>query len=87
MSEAVIMPSLMMLTSIVSEESFARDRHTDTHRQAHTDTASSIFTFSKSEDLLTKTDHYTCTRCKMSRRKTNINTQQPILLTNKPNII
>ena len=29
MSEAVTMPSLMMLTSIVSEESLVRDTHTD----------------------------------------------------------
>ena len=28
MSEAVTVPSLMMMTSIVSEESFARDTHT-----------------------------------------------------------
>ena len=32
MSEADAMPSLMMMTSIVSEESLARDRQTDTHR-------------------------------------------------------
>ena len=35
MSEAVTMPSLTMMTSTVSEESLARDRHTD--RQTHTD--------------------------------------------------
>ena len=28
-SEAVIVPSLMMMTSTVSEESLERDRHTD----------------------------------------------------------
>ena len=31
MSEAVTVPSLMMMTSIVSEESLASDRHTDRH--------------------------------------------------------
>ena len=31
MSRVVTMPSLMMMTSIVSEESLARDTHTDTH--------------------------------------------------------
>ena len=29
MSEAVAMPSLMMMTSIVSKESLARETHTD----------------------------------------------------------
>ena len=33
MPEAVIMPSLMMMTSTVSEESFAMDTHTHTHTQ------------------------------------------------------
>ena len=42
MSEAVTVPSSMMLTSTVSDESLARDRHTD----RHTDTASSMLTFS-----------------------------------------
>ena len=31
MSETVTMPSLMMMTSIISEELLARDTHTDTH--------------------------------------------------------
>ena len=37
MSEAVIVPSLMVMTSIVSEESLARDTHrqTDTHTDFH----------------------------------------------------
>ena len=35
MSEAVTVPSLMMMTSIVSKESLARDRHTDTHTHTH----------------------------------------------------
>ena len=43
MSEAVIMPSLMMMTSIVSEESLAKDPHADTQ----TDLASSILNFFK----------------------------------------
>ena len=30
MSEAVTVPSLMMMTSIISEESLARDTHTQT---------------------------------------------------------
>ena len=37
MSEAVTMPSLMMMTSIVSEESFARDTQIDTHTHTHSD--------------------------------------------------
>ena len=32
MSETVTVPSLMVMTSIVSEESFARDTHTDTDK-------------------------------------------------------
>ena len=32
MSEAVIVPSLTLMTSTVSEESLARDTHTHTHR-------------------------------------------------------
>ena len=32
MSKAVTVPNLMMMTLIVSKESFARDRHTDTQR-------------------------------------------------------
>ena len=35
MSEADIVPSLMMMTLIVSEESLARDKHT--HRYTHRD--------------------------------------------------
>ena len=35
-SEAVTEPSLMMVTSIVAEESLVRDSHTDTHRHRHT---------------------------------------------------
>ena len=35
MSEAVTMPSVMTMTSIVSEESLARDTYTNSHR--HTD--------------------------------------------------
>ena len=34
-SEAVTMPSLMMMTSILSEESVARNRHTHTHRDTY----------------------------------------------------
>ena len=33
MSEAVIVPNLTMMTLVVSEESLARDRHTDTATQ------------------------------------------------------
>ena len=36
MSEAVTMPNCIMMTSIVSEESLARDTHT--HRDIHSDT-------------------------------------------------
>ena len=38
MSEAVTMQSLMMMMSILSEESLARDRHTDGHTDTRTDT-------------------------------------------------
>ena len=38
MSEAVTVPSLMTMTSIVSEESLARDRHRHRHRHRHTHT-------------------------------------------------
>ena len=41
MHEAVTVPNLMMMTLIVSEELFARDRpttHRDTHTDAHTHT-------------------------------------------------
>ena len=38
MSEAVAVPNLMMMTLIVSEESLARDRHTDTQTATDTDT-------------------------------------------------
>ena len=67
MSHAVIVPSLMMVTLIVSEESFARDIHTDRqtlrqtdrqtdrHTHTHTDTGSSVVTFPKSLRTL-KTD-------------------------------
>ena len=37
MSEAVIVPSLMMIISIVSEESLVRDRQTDRHTHTHRD--------------------------------------------------
>ena len=37
MCEAVTMPSLMMITSIVSEESLARDTHTATATDRQTD--------------------------------------------------
>ena len=40
MSEAVTVPRLTMMTSIVSEESLARDTHAQTH---DTDTVSVIF--------------------------------------------
>ena len=36
MAEAVTMPSLMMTPSIVSEESLARDTHTDRHTYTQT---------------------------------------------------
>ena len=36
MSEAVTIPSLMMVALMVSEESLARDRQTDRHTQTHT---------------------------------------------------
>ena len=45
MSEAVTVPRLMMMTSIVSKESLA---------DTQTDTASSILNVSKSQDLNTK---------------------------------
>ena len=38
MSEAVTVPSLMMMDSIVSEESLARDTHTHARARAHTHT-------------------------------------------------
>ena len=41
MSEAVTVPNVMTMTSIVSEESLVRDTHTDTD----TDTASSMLSF------------------------------------------
>ena len=37
MSEAVTVPSLMLMTLIVSEESLARDRHIQTHTDRQTD--------------------------------------------------
>ena len=37
MSEAVTMPSLMMMSSIGSEESLARDPHTETHADRQID--------------------------------------------------
>ena len=44
MSEAVTMPSVMVITSILSEESLARDTHrqTDGHTHIHQAFASSI---------------------------------------------
>ena len=42
MSEAVTVPSLMMMTSTVSEESLARDTHTDRHTP-HTDRQSRFY--------------------------------------------
>ena len=38
MSEAVTMPSSMMMTLIVSDESRAKGTHTNTHTHAHTHT-------------------------------------------------
>ena len=38
MSEAVTVPSLMMTTSIISEDSLARDTHTHTHTRTHAHT-------------------------------------------------
>ena len=38
MSEAVTMPSLMMMTSIVPEEPLARDTQTDRQTDTHTHT-------------------------------------------------
>ena len=38
MSDTVTVPSLMMTTLIVFEESLARDRHTDTDRYTDKDT-------------------------------------------------
>ena len=38
MTEAVTVPSLMMMTSTVSEESLVRDTHTYTHTYTHTGT-------------------------------------------------
>ena len=48
MFEAVPVPSVMMMTSIIFEESLARDR------QTHTDTASSMLTFFQSLKTLKK---------------------------------
>ena len=56
MPQAVSMPSLMMMTLIVSEESLARDRythsnthaHTHTHTHTHTHMGSSVVILSKS---------------------------------------
>ena len=48
MSEAVTMPSLMMMTSTFSEELLAKD--TDTHTHTHTQTlASSFLNFQKQQ--------------------------------------
>ena len=38
MSEAVTVPSLMMMTPIASDESLAMDTHTHTHTYTHTHT-------------------------------------------------
>ena len=38
MPEAVTGPTLLTMTSIVSEEYFARDTHTHTHTYTHTNT-------------------------------------------------
>ena len=40
MSDAVTIPSLIMVASIVSEESLARDRQTDTQIDRQTDESS-----------------------------------------------
>ena len=57
MSEAVIVLSLMMMTSIVTEESLARDTHTHTYML-------STLTFAKSlTNLQTKTTTAGCTDC------------------------
>ena len=46
MSETVTMPSLIMMTSIVSKESLARDRDTDTLARMHTHACTHIHTHS-----------------------------------------
>ena len=56
MFEAVTVPSLMMMTSIVSEESLARDRRmharTHTHTHTHTDTHTHTHTHSAGTFIL-----------------------------------
>ena len=42
MSEAVTMPTLMMVTSTVSEQSLARDPHTDRQVDAQTDRQTNV---------------------------------------------
>ena len=48
MPEAVTVPSLMMMTSIVCEEVLVRGRYTDKHSKGHTQTqGSSTLKFAK----------------------------------------
>ena len=51
MSEAVTVPSLMMMTAIVSEESLARDTHTRTLAHTHTHTHSHTLAHSHTHTL------------------------------------
>ena len=47
MSEAVTMPSLMMMTSIISDKSLVRGTHTHTQIYMYTKTLGSILKFAK----------------------------------------
>ena len=49
MSEAVNAPDVMMMTSIVSGESLAMDRHTDRQTHTHMDSGSCTLQFAKSQ--------------------------------------
>ena len=49
MSEAVTVPSLMMVILIASEESLARDKHTYIHTYRHTDIHTYIHTYRQTD--------------------------------------
>ena len=51
MSEAVTIPSLMMMTSIVSEESLARDTQTDRQTDTHAHTHTHAYTHTQTQGL------------------------------------
>ena len=63
MSQAITVPSLIIMTLIVSEESLARDRHTDRQTHIHTNTGLvSIKIFQVDYDFENKKKkNHTCT--------------------------